>query len=190
GIALYDQGKLDEAVAAYRKAVELDPKRALAHKNLGAALARQGKRDEAVAEYRKAIELDPKYAHAHNDLGAALAGQGKLDEAVAEYRKAIVLKPNLAEAHCNLGRALTQQGEFRQALEELRRGHELGSKNPGWRSPSADWVRQCERLIELDGKLPDFLEGKATRAGAAEAIQLARRCQLCRERYPAAARSY
>jgi hypothetical protein len=40
------------------------------------------------------------------------------------------------------------QGKFRQALEELRRGHELGSKLPGWKLPSAEWVRQCEKLIK------------------------------------------
>src|SRR5262249_39405272 len=115
----------------------------------------------------------PDYAEAHCGLGSVLAQQGKLDEAVAAYRKALALKPDYADAHCNLGHALQQQGEFRQALEELRRGHELGSKRPGWRYPSAQWVRHCERLVELDEKLRGFLDGKATPASAAEWIELA-----------------
>ena len=53
-IALKDQGKLDEAVACYRRALELKPDYAEAHSNLGNALKDQGKLDEAVACYRRA----------------------------------------------------------------------------------------------------------------------------------------
>jgi hypothetical protein len=84
----------------------------------------------------------------------------------------------LPEAHLALGQALKLNGEFRAALEELRRGHELGSRNPGWRYPSAQMIRQCERLLELDEKLPGFLEGKATPASAAERIELTEMCTL------------
>src|SRR5262249_43354542 len=59
GNALREQGKLDEAIAGYRKAIELDPKSSWAYSNLGAALRDQKKLDEAMAAYRKAIELDP-----------------------------------------------------------------------------------------------------------------------------------
>ena len=60
---------------AFHKAIELDPKYAEAHYNLGNALHHQGKLDEAIACYRKAIELDPKYANAHVNLGNALHHQ-------------------------------------------------------------------------------------------------------------------
>ena len=63
------QGKLDEAIAAYREAIRLKPDYAEAHSNLGIALAGQGKLDEAIAEYREAIRLKPDYAAAHNNLG-------------------------------------------------------------------------------------------------------------------------
>ncbi|MGH7170929.1 MAG: redoxin family protein, partial [Gemmataceae bacterium] len=61
-------------------------------------------------------------------------------------------------------------------LEELRLGHELGSKNPRWSYPSAQWVRYCEHLLELDGRLHDFLAGKAKPANVGERIKLARIC--------------
>ena len=67
----------------------------------------------------------------------------------------IALKPDMPEAHCNLGSALSLKGRFAEALISLRRGHELGSKNPRWPFPSAQWVKECERLVELDAKLSD-----------------------------------
>src|SRR5262249_18148443 len=55
GAVLRNQGKLDEAVAACLKAIELDPKFAPARANLGNALCDQRKLDEGVAAHRKAI---------------------------------------------------------------------------------------------------------------------------------------
>src|SRR5580658_3340382 len=54
GNALSDQGKLEEAVAEFRKAIRLQPDAAAAHYNLGTTLKAQGKLEEAVAEFRKA----------------------------------------------------------------------------------------------------------------------------------------
>src|SRR5208337_4451457 len=66
GIVLHNQNKYDEAIAKYQKAIELDPKFALAYYNWGVVLDDQKKYDEAIAKYQKAIELDPKYALAYN----------------------------------------------------------------------------------------------------------------------------
>ena len=115
----------DEAVACYRRALELKPDYAEAHNNLGNALKDQGKLDEAVACYRRALELKPDYAEAHNNLGNALKEQGKLDEAVACYRRALELKPDYAEAHNNLGDALKDQGKLDEAVACYRRALEL-----------------------------------------------------------------
>ena len=180
GAALHDQADLPGAVAEYQTAIDLKPEYPEAHYNLGNALRDQGDLPGAVAEYKKAIALKPDFAEAHFNLGFALRGQGDLAGAVAEYKKVIALKPEYPEAHCNLGLALQRQGEFQTALTELRRGHELGSKTPRWSYPSARWVRQCERLVQLDEQLPDFLEGKTTPAGPGERIELAGLCSLKR----------
>ena len=118
-------GKPDEAVACYRRALELKPDFAEAHNNLGNALQDQGKLDEAVACYRRALELKPDFAEAHNNLGNALKDQGKLDEAVACYRRALELKPDYAEAHNNLGNAFKDQGKLDEAVACYRRALEL-----------------------------------------------------------------
>jgi tetratricopeptide (TPR) repeat protein len=189
GNALSELGRLPEAVAAFRKAIELQPDDGLAPYNLGLALFKQGRLPEAVAAFRKAIELRPDLAEAHLNLGHALLGQGRLAEAEAAFRKAIELRPGFAEAHCNLGITLRQQGHFREALPFLQRGHVLGTKNPRWRYPSADWVRHCRRLADLDARLPAFLGGQERPQDAEERLAL---LEVCRHKrlYAAAARFY
>jgi len=80
---LYNQKKLDEAIACYKKAIEIDPKHAFAYINLGEALRAQKKLPEAIAAYQKAIEINPKHASAYNNLGNVLRDQKKLPEAIA-----------------------------------------------------------------------------------------------------------
>ncbi len=186
GIALAAQGKVDEAIAEYRTAIRLQPDHAEAHDNLGNAL-RQGKEDEAIAEYRTAIRLRPDDANAHYNLGGALSAQGKVDEAVAEYRTAIRLKPDYAEAHCNLGQLLRGQGDYAGALAMYRRGHELGTRQPGWRYPSARWVAEAERMAALAARLPALLKGEDRPKDVAERLAIAQMCYDTK-RFAAAAR--
>ncbi len=161
GVALANQGKLDEAIAAYREAIRLNPDIAEAHVNLGFLLNQQGKFDESIAENRIAIRLKPDFVTAHNNLGFALAVQGKLDEAIAAYREAIRLDPNLLAAHMNLGSALNQQGKLDEAIAEYRTA-----------------IRLKPDLAIVHGNLGStlFAQGKVNEAIAAyrKAIQLAR----------------
>ncbi len=93
---------MDEAIACYRRALELKPDHIEALNNLGNALKAGGKLGEAIACYRRALELKPDFADAHNNLGNALRDGGDLDEALACYRRALELKPDYAAAHSNL----------------------------------------------------------------------------------------
>jgi serine/threonine-protein kinase len=190
GVVLYARGETEEAIRHYRQALTLDPRHASAHHNLGLALYAKGKVEEAIEHYRQAITLEPGSANAHYNLGNVLKDRGQLAEAIPLYRRAIQLDPGMAEAHCNLGIVLLNQGQFRQALESLRRGHQLGMKRPRWPYPSAQWVEGCQRLADLDARLPDFLEGKARPADAAERLALARLCQQYKQLHAASARFY
>jgi tetratricopeptide (TPR) repeat protein len=58
GEVLRKLGKLDEAIAKYQKAIELDPQDALASRNWALALTQQGKSDEAKAKEKKASERE------------------------------------------------------------------------------------------------------------------------------------
>ena len=147
----------------------------------------RGSSTEAIAEYREAIRLKPDYAEAHFNLGIALSDQGKLDEAIAEYREAIRLKPDYAEAHCNLGRRSRGTRPVHRIAGGAERGPRAGLAAPDWRYPSAEWVRQAERLVALEGRLPAILRGKDRPANADEALALADLCYQ-KQLYGASAR--
>jgi serine/threonine protein kinase/tetratricopeptide (TPR) repeat protein len=189
GNALRAKGQLDEAIAEYREAIRIKKDYAEAHCNLGLALHDKGQDDEAIAAYREAIRLKKDLPEPHNNLAFALHRRGRLDEAIAAYREAIRIKEDYPEAHVNLGIALRQKGQYCEALKEVRRGHELGSRNPGWRDPSAEWVRQLERLVELDGRLPGILKRKTAPVSPRDGVELAGICSL-KQLNRAAARLY
>ncbi len=60
GNALKAQGKLEEAIDCYRRAIELNPKFASAHISLGIVLMEKGQLDESIVCFQRAIELDPE----------------------------------------------------------------------------------------------------------------------------------
>jgi tetratricopeptide (TPR) repeat protein len=180
GVALYGKGQVDEAIACFKKAIALDPKDAVAHFYLGTALYGKNQWDEAIACFKKAIALDPKHANAHYCLGDALRCKGQVEEAIACYHKAIAINPKHAEAHCNLGNGLMLQGRFAESLAAYKQGHALGTKQPGWSFPSAQWLRQAERLAKLEGRLPGLLEGRDRPASVRESLDLAQMCRLKR----------
>jgi tetratricopeptide (TPR) repeat protein len=110
GIALNDLGKYDDAMQAFDKAIELDPKFALPWNNKGLILDNQGKLDEAIKAYDEATSLDPNFALAWNNKGNVLKAQGKYDEAIEAYGEAIRSDPNFAWAWNGKGLALYNKG--------------------------------------------------------------------------------
>jgi serine/threonine-protein kinase len=184
GWVLQAAGDRDAAIAELREAIRLVHKldsglrpRGLAvfHRHIGESLL-DSDLDAAIRELREAIRLDPEEPVHHNNLAAALVDAGDLKAAIDEFGKAISLNPNSAEAHYNLGRALRQVGDFTGSLVALRRGHELGSKQPGWSYPSAQWVRRAEQSAPLANRLQAVLRGEAQPANNAERLTLAYMC--------------
>ncbi len=125
GNALGRLGRLDEAVANYRRALLLSPEFAEAHNNLGHALLDLRLPDAAALSLRRAIELNAGYAEAHDNLGSALLELGRPDEAVASYRRALEIEPQFCEAQNNLGNALLDLGSIENALASYRRALEI-----------------------------------------------------------------
>ena len=93
------KGQLDAGIATWKKVLELDPRNAKAHNNLGVALLRQGNFAEAKAHFQQALEIDPDYTDAQNDLGMAFLREENVDEAIPHLQRAIELNPANAKIY-------------------------------------------------------------------------------------------
>ncbi|WDR89583.1 tetratricopeptide repeat protein [Burkholderia ambifaria] len=167
GNMLRECGRLDDAIAHYRRAVALRPDYPEAHNNLGNALRDARDPAEAMQSCSRAIELRPGYAEAYNNLGNVLQDLGELDAAAASYGKAIAFHPAYAEAHSNLGNVLRAQERHADAIVQYRRAIEL---NPALRVAHRGLAIALRATDDFDGALeharaglePDDAEGHCT----------------------------
>ena len=117
--ALAHLGKTEDALAAYKVAVENAPKNVEALAGLGWALWSGGKSKEAETPLKRAIQLDPNYAHAYDSLGRVLRDLGDDEESRLMWQRLIELKPEDCYSHASLGWALGGIGHYREAIAEL-----------------------------------------------------------------------
>jgi tetratricopeptide (TPR) repeat protein len=118
GCDFEEAGKLHEAAAAYRQALQAGGPNALCCFNLGNVLYVLNQKEQAGERFRQAVELDPGHVEAWNNLGVTLGDLGQINEALAAFDQALKVNPNSAEAHYNLADTLEDTGRFAQA-----RGH-------------------------------------------------------------------
>ena len=120
GAALQDDGRVDEAIAQYRRAIAEQPDYAPAYNNLATALRKAGKTAEAQTTYERALQLQPDFATAHFNLANLLLDEGHPDAAAAHFERAMTEEPPSADVHNNLGIALASSGKLDDAIREFR----------------------------------------------------------------------
>ena len=121
---------MDEALAHFRRAVDLDPRDALARTNLGQMLLERDHAEEALPHCEEAVRLLPHAAALHHNLGNALRELNRYDEARSAYIQALRLDPSLAKAHAQLGIVLKHEGRLDEAAVCLKRAIELDPADP------------------------------------------------------------
>ena len=129
GLALFDEGKYDEAIAQGQKALAIAPNCSGAHRLVGDALARQGKLAEAAFHYAHGLGVQDLAADALREKGDREAEQGRLIEAMRYYREALDIRPDFAEAHKSLADVLLQLDRLDDAIEHYSEAIRL---NPNW----------------------------------------------------------
>lgn len=110
----------EEACAAYRQAIKLDPHAAMAHINLGCLLHAQGKHGIAERHYRKALACEgDHHALGWYNLGVLLEDRSRSAEALPCYERAIAADAKLADAHYNLALLYEHAGRKQEAVRHF-----------------------------------------------------------------------
>ncbi|MGE5304342.1 MAG: tetratricopeptide repeat protein [Alphaproteobacteria bacterium] len=114
-----------EAEKAYLMAIEIDPRMANAHLNLGKLYHDDNELKKAEAHYRAAGTNAPKDPAPRFNLGVLMEDLQRPLDAVRAYREAIHLDPAFADAHYNLGLLCESLGKKTEALAHLRSARKL-----------------------------------------------------------------
>ena len=113
---LHRQGRLEDAVLGYGRALSLNPRMADAYNNLGVALRAQKKFRAAAAAYHRSLAYRPDNAGVYSNLGNALRDANLMDESIAAHRRAVELTGGSVESRYNLALALRDAGDLERAM--------------------------------------------------------------------------
>jgi eukaryotic-like serine/threonine-protein kinase len=157
GIALVGKQQRDEAIAAYRRAHELNPKDSAPRRNLCAALRNKaqglqdnGQLDEAVAALREALDIDSKDLATHESLAKVLTAQGQLDQTIADYRRALEADSKTPVARFGLPVALRAKGQLAEAIAAYREAIDV--------DPKLNWLYgRLANVLRDNGQLDDAI---------------------------------
>ena len=105
----------------FKRAIELDPGNAFAHRIYGYYLASMGQFDQSVAEQKQALQLDPLSLIINLNVGTVLYFAGETDAALAQIRKTQEMDPNFVETYLQFGEVYAQKGMYPEAIAELNK---------------------------------------------------------------------
>ncbi len=119
-----------EALAGYRRALELEPHYALAHINLGQLLYASGKKNEARKEFEAAMTDAPHLAISYYNLGVLEGEEKNFGKAAELYLRALERDPDLHDARANLAIAYLALDRAADAVEQLKETLRRDPENP------------------------------------------------------------
>lgn len=120
-LVLEKEERWEEAIAAYRQALTVNPRYVEALANLGNVYRRRRRWTDAITTLQHALQLKPDSADLHNTLGVTHKEHGELEAALEHYREALKLSPQHAEALNNMGVVLQDQGKLANAAEAFQK---------------------------------------------------------------------
>lgn len=177
GFVLVQLRRTEDASTAFRRALELDPHRALAHFGLARLYLRQGLYSQAASSALDSINCRHDLPAAHFVLGAALLRLGDRERAIQAFETSLSFQPPLRAAHRVLGRTLgdTPEGARHRALAREFAG------TPGQEQQAIESLREaaCERarlrgtaLITIEEPLDFILVSGLPRSGTSLMMQM------------------
>jgi tetratricopeptide (TPR) repeat protein len=139
-----DQGRFNDAVIAYRQAIEVTADYLPAYQPLAYSLVRLGRHAEAADTLNQALKYDPNNAEIYNNLGFAYVHAGNFAAAIPACQQAITLLGKtgeafrqelqnrnevLSNAYKNLGNAYNELKQYNEAADALKHATEIEPKN-------------------------------------------------------------
>src|SRR5258706_2290295 len=160
-------GRSDDAIAAYKRAIELKPSFAY-YNNLGGIYGRAGKIDEASAAYQKAAELDPaQAAQAWRNFGITMYNANKYKEAVEPLKKSTELDPKNPQSWYLLGTVLVGSMGFKKVgdkdVPDVQPGTAEAYQHAIELDPNGPWGTQAKQGLDM---LNQIAPGIATSVSA------------------------
>ncbi len=157
------EGKYDEAIAEFSKAIKIKPNLASAYINRGSAYRQEGNFYQAVLDFSEAIKIFPNYVRAYYCRGNVYSTKENYDLAIADYNKAIELNRNVADIYFGRAYAYYKKGNYDQAISdciraiELKPGYALAYNNLGYvyllKGNFNQAISDCTKAIEFAPKL-------------------------------------
>jgi Flp pilus assembly protein TadD, contains TPR repeats len=151
GLALFNEGKMEEAIDHYNQAIRITPDYSLPYNNRGNAYVKSGQYQHAIEDYNEAIRLKKDYAEAYNNRGTSYDKLGQYQRAIEDYTEAIRLQPDFAPGYINRGLAYANLGQYQRAIEDYNEAIRL---NPNHAEAYYNWgfaylkLGQYQRAIE------------------------------------------
>ena len=141
GIVQAELGNTTEAIAAFRRTVELDAGHLPARLRLADALLASGNPSSSRTEYEALIRSYPELAIAHYGLGRVLVTIGAVGGALQHYQQAVKLAPQFGQAHYALALAYRDAGAADRAAEHLNAYRRFGARRPAVPDAAIEEVR-------------------------------------------------
>lgn len=145
----------DCRIKNYDKAIELDPKNAVAYKLRGNAYSSKNNHDQAISNYTKAIELDPKFFDAYKSRSTAYELKGEFENAIGDDTKALEIKPKDAYTYNNRGNLYRYLLNFEKAIADFSKAIEIEPDNVEHYEDRANTYFQTDKC---DLAIADYLK--------------------------------
>jgi tetratricopeptide (TPR) repeat protein len=171
GSARREQGDIHTAETAYREALELNPKNALALQGTGLMYMQVGKHIMAVIYYEKAIEANPLLVTPYVNLGSVYVQYGDYAKAIEVLEQGLEINPFFPQMHFNLSSAYKKTGRNRESLESLEKAVDLEPRFVAARINLGIAYAERNKIDEAIKQFTEVLKHDPSNARARSAIQ-------------------
>lgn len=155
-----DKGQVPEALASWKRAIQVNPKNAESWRRLGKAYKKEKRPDDALEAWQKVVDLVPSDAEGWKELGYAHFTKNEMDLALDAFKKFVKLKPNDPLGPNNLGAVLVKMKSFEAARDAFNEALKMDARFTAainglassyyYQSNFAEARKLWKKVLELD----------------------------------------